>query len=657
MKKLLLFKFFLLLISSVLAQNNNLYLIDRQIITSEDIKKSGITRISDIFSLINNISYSTINGYDYSVSINGLDSYQHQLWKIMLDGQRMDYSIFEDGNINNIPVTLSNIDYIEIYTVPQIIEGEFISSGLMHIHSIIPEDGITVKGKIQVGSETGDPGPFRYTSDNTPNVDNQGTNYSASLGFKKDFFYSILSYKSNTESLTSPAYRKRIQSIAPNIGDIPRLKLNAPSLKAGYITPDTRNEIYITKSEIKDYYFFKPFGREIPLKNKYLHIGATGEFQFQDNYDLSYKIKYSKNNITKIENVFDFDFDWGYENIYGNLQSNIFLKDITLTLGVGINKYTAENESLTINNSFFLGKFYSLISFNYNEFIKQNAGLFLTGNNDKTAYKVYLANEFKINNHNNILIFLSYATNLLEESQNFWYWVDRGYDILDKNDIDYTVQGNLEGGKKLTFDIIYNSEINGKFFLKLKGFYRNFKDMYVEHRDYLYDFTDGSFHSPTVVYTKQNGNAIGGGISIKHNISSKTRHTIFYDFTTSISSDALLNAVWQSIPESRLSYNIIYTPFESFSIFGYLNYTTSTKWIDYKNIDESSGGLYSSKLNSLFTVKVALLKYFWERRFSINLILTNIFDRRNQTHPVGRKSKFAFFLKFEADLLIVDDLF
>ncbi|MCH9028453.1 MAG: Plug domain-containing protein, partial [Bacteroidetes bacterium] len=533
MKNLLLIKFFLLLISSVLAQNNSLYLIDRQIITSEDIKKSGVTRISDIFSLINNHNYSTINGYDHSVSINGLDNYQHQLWKIMLDGQRLDYSIFEDGNINNIPVTLSNIDYIEIYTVPQIIEGEFISSGLMHIHSIIPEEGITMKGKIQVGSETGDPGPYRFTGDDTPNVDNQGTNYSVSLSFKKDYFYSILSYKSNTESLTSSAYRKRIQSIAPNIGDIPRLKLNAPSLKAGYITTDTRNEVYVTKSEIKDYYYFSPFGREIPLKNKYLHIGVTGEFQFHENYDLSYKIKYSKNNITKVENVFDFDFDWGYENIYGNVHSNIFLKDITLSLGVGINKYRAENESLTIDNSFFLRKIYGLISFNYSEIINQNAGLFLTGNNDKTAYKVYLSNEVKINNHNNILVFISYAKSLLEESQNFWYWVDRGYDILDKNNIDYTIQGNLEGGKKLTFDIIYNSEINGKFFLKLNGFFRKLKDVYVEHRDYIYDFTDGSFHSPTVVYTKQNGNTIGGGISINHNISPKARHTIFYNLTTS----------------------------------------------------------------------------------------------------------------------------
>lgn len=657
MKKLLLVNFFLLLISSILAQNASLYLNGRQIITSEEIKKSGVIRISDIFSLINNYNYSTINGYDHSISINGLDSYQHQLWKIMLDGQRLDYSIFEDGNINNIPITLSNIDYIEIHTVPQIIEAEFISSGLMHIHSVIPEEGLTMKGKIQIGSETGDPGPYRYTDDNTPNVDRQLTNYSVSLSFKKDFFYSIISHKGNIESLTSPAYRKRIQSIAPNIGDIPRLKLNAPSLQAGYITTDMRNEVYVTKSEIQDYYYSSPFGREIPLKNKYLHIGVTGEFQFQDNYDLSYKIKYSKNNITKVENVFDFDFDWGYENIYGNIHSNILLNDIVLSLGVGINKYYAENESLTTNNSFSLGKFYSLISFNYNEIINQNAGLFLTGNNDNTAYKVYLANEVKINNHNNISIFISYIESLFGESQNFWYWVDRGYNILDKNNIDYSIQGNLERGKKLTFDIIYNSEINTKFNLKLNGFFRKFKDMYLEQRDYIYDLADGSFHAPTLVYTKQNGNTIGGGISIKHNITSKARHTIFYNITTSISSDALFNAIWQSIPKNRLSYNIIYTPFESFSIFGYLNYTSSTKWIDYKNIDENSGGLYSSKLNSIITVKVAFLKYFWERRFSINLILTNILDRRNQSHPVGRKSKFAFFLKFDADLHILDDFF
>ncbi|RKY98985.1 MAG: hypothetical protein DRQ13_02975, partial [Ignavibacteriae bacterium] len=343
--------------------------------------------------------------------------------------------------------------------------------------------------------------------------------------------------------------------------------------------------------------------------------------------------------------------------IYGNVQSNILLKDITLSLGLGINKYSAENESLTINNSFFLGKIYSVISFNYNENINQNAGLFLTGNNDKTAYKIYFANEIKINNSNNISIFISYAKSLLEESQNFWYWVDRGYNILDKSNIAYSIEDNLEGGKKLTFDIIYNSEINEKFTLKLNGFFRKLKDVYIEQRDYIYDFTDGSFHSPTLVHTKQNGNTIGGGFSIKHNISSIARHTIFYNFTTSISSDALFNAVWQSIPTNRISYNIVYTPVESFSIFGYVNYTSSTEWIDYKNIVESSGGLYSSKLNSLITVKVAFLKYFWERRFSVNLILTNVFDRRNQTHPVGRKSKFAFFLKFDADLHIVDYVF
>ncbi|GAH28286.1 unnamed protein product, partial [marine sediment metagenome] len=39
-----------------------MYIIDKQIITSEDIEKSGVTRISDIFSLVTNYNYSTING-------------------------------------------------------------------------------------------------------------------------------------------------------------------------------------------------------------------------------------------------------------------------------------------------------------------------------------------------------------------------------------------------------------------------------------------------------------------------------------------------------------------------------------------------------------------------------------------------------------------
>ena len=73
-------------------------------ITADDIHQSGITRLGDIFMLINDWHVNTIDGYTWNVSINDLNLLQHQNWIIMIDGQKV--GIF--GEIH--PEVLNNFE-------------------------------------------------------------------------------------------------------------------------------------------------------------------------------------------------------------------------------------------------------------------------------------------------------------------------------------------------------------------------------------------------------------------------------------------------------------------------------------------------------------------------------------------------------------------
>ena len=143
-----------------------------ELITQEEIQQAGLLRLSDIFLLLNEWDYSTIDGITYQVSPLGLSSYQHQDWKVFLDGVPIDIDIFGTKSLDRIPIELSQIDYILISSQPAVIAGQKTASGYIEIVTNFSPINIVEKkagnGNSAIfrsgfGNETGDPGPYFYT--------------------------------------------------------------------------------------------------------------------------------------------------------------------------------------------------------------------------------------------------------------------------------------------------------------------------------------------------------------------------------------------------------------------------------------------------------------------------------------------------------------
>lgn len=124
----------LLIISSQLF-SQNYYTnkeISKTIITNNDLKNSGVINISDIFTLLNNWNNSTINGYSFAVSPNNLSLYQNQNVIVLIDGQQIDLGEHHFINLNLIPLTIDQIDTVEVNSFPQLSNGIYAKSGVIN---------------------------------------------------------------------------------------------------------------------------------------------------------------------------------------------------------------------------------------------------------------------------------------------------------------------------------------------------------------------------------------------------------------------------------------------------------------------------------------------------------------------------------------------
>ena len=201
----------------------------------EDLRQSGLMRLSDIFLLTDSWDVSTIDGITYQASPIGISSYQHQDWKVFLNGTPIDIDIFGTKALDRIPVDLSQIDHIRISSQPAVIAGQKATSGYLWIvtKSTFFQKNLINEAKKEnfvnfrtgFGNETGDPGPYYYTNQFTPNIDKVGNIIAGGLSSSNDSTYFSLFYKREIGYPTDQAVFHRNNAIAG--GYYPRQKLEA----------------------------------------------------------------------------------------------------------------------------------------------------------------------------------------------------------------------------------------------------------------------------------------------------------------------------------------------------------------------------------------------------------------------------------------------
>ena len=642
----------LVIASQSYANNDDTYesLSTIKIITAKEISNSGLTRVGDILLLVDEWVINTIDGYDWSASVNGLTSFKEQNWIIMLDNRRMDFNSFDVKNLNMLPISIDQVDSVEIVSVPQIYNGEFTDRGLIHIHTFKPRHGFSIRGYFSAGNETGDPGPYKYTELSTPNVDRIGQDGSFGLDYRYKNFYTSLSTIFQEHIYTDFAMRRRIHSSTlTGWGHKERV---SPALKLGFETSEWKNEVFICLSNSQKYFlFFEPFGREVPLNNIFTHIGLSGNFNITGNDNLIYRTKYSTHELEKCDNKFDFDFNWKLHNLSANLEYTHRSRFFQSELGIGFDRFNLDTGYHLEKKSYYLSRIYSELSYKFSDRVYQNLGTMLIFSNDRIGFKTSLTSLLKITSAHSFKTIISFSQRLFKEDNSLWYWTEQGYNLLNNQNIEYKIGDNFENSDQVTADLIWESKFSN-LTVKFSGCYRSFNNLYLEKQAFLFNKYDCSCFSSMEIHTKNKGQILSGQVSIKHNFSPKLSHQFFYSCRTAITGDDLFKDVWATIPHHKISCKINYTPVENLSIWAMLTYFSSSFWVDYDNIDGETcthwnqlKTTYYSAIKGAEIIDLQIRKRFWHRKIAASLITRNVWNQKYRYHPIGASFDLSFLVK------------
>ena len=639
--KLLMIIFLILTLCSIVRteERNSL---NRTVITGDELRESGFSLLSDIFMMASEWDAVTIDGFTWQAAPRGLSYDWQPQWVVMLDGQSIDLNVLGTTYINRLPVTLNQIDYVEIISVPQIHEGVFIDGGLIHIHTIKPDAGLSVNLRSNIGNETGDPGPYSYTELGTANIDQLAENHSFDIFYRNKAISFSGSIWGGRHFPTDSFIRKRIIDIYDD--NNPIIRIIAPSFKITRESDNSMIEFLQAASWFEDLFFFKPYGREIPVKFFMAHTGINGSFTSANNTRIGYRIYFTDNEMTRMENLYDLDFGWKQNRLTAEIEASRSVSIYKLKLGLGVERFSVSTDYELARSNLTTGKLYGIIYTRPADKIYHEMGLTIQRSPEHTSLKGFIGNRWDVFSNNAIETCFSYSNRPFVEDNNIWYWSDKGYDFLEDNDVEVTYDGSIGAAKIFTADISWLTDFNN-LSIQLSGYFKHFENLYLEDQSFQFNPDEYSFYSPVEIVTNQNGKVGGLQASIKYKFNQTTSHRLYYRFQDIIGGDELFKNIWRKIPNHQARYTFSYRPVNDFSLKVMLTYRGSSEWNEYRDISNQTGGMYNSSLKETLTLDLAFQKWFWHRKLCGSIFFRNILNDEIRHHPIGAAFDLSWFVQ------------
>lgn len=150
----------------------------RRVFDAAAIAARAWHHLGDIVEALPPGSSASVDGFNASLTgsrIGFMEASGSTLpWMIRLDGQPMPMTIGGLWLFDAIPVAITQLDSIVVTVGPTLTDGRMSVPGVIDLYTRRPRRGVSALGDYQHGDESGDPGPYRYTARSTPNLEKIG---------------------------------------------------------------------------------------------------------------------------------------------------------------------------------------------------------------------------------------------------------------------------------------------------------------------------------------------------------------------------------------------------------------------------------------------------------------------------------------------------
>lgn len=631
-------RFFVLifLFISVVVQGQNIF-FSEQVLTEKDIKAKGIFSLSDLINFIDGWYSESIDGTSFN-SVNRFNFFSQEKAKIFLNDQLIELITLNHFAINLLPISIDQIDSVIYSTSSSLFNGTHSNAGIVRIYTKKIVEGLSFRATHSAVNETGDPGPFKFTTYESDNVDKLNFDLSAGLDAGGENWFLSSNYKSNENFVTDPKLDKRVGRLS--IGD-KKGRLKSSSLLLGFDYKIGKSRLYFGSSEYADFYFFNPYHNEIPTMRKYLQTGLAGTINLTKNSFIEYDLSFTKNELGFRENWNELDFDWKHEKYFARVNGVYKHELYELTAGLIFDQNISSTTELLNIDHITFGKFFGSLLIKPTSKLKQNFDLQLTKFNDNTSLKAGLQNLYEVDRWNSLGLNFIYAEKFIQESLDFWTWQIAGYsssisDLLTFSDYE------IDNAASIDFTFFYDWNYKDQVNLRLSAFYSELQNQLVEIESIRYLQELNKLEKITDF--KQNEFLRTAGITseARINIAQWLSTKIYYYFQMDVDGTNLLKEKWLHLPEHTASIELNFNVSDNFTAWTRFKFYSPTTWLEYRYVEPQSNSLYNYKLKEKYLLELSLSKWFWDRKVWANVVFRNLLNQEENYHPVGANIDLRF---------------
>lgn len=638
-------KYFLLLILysvSIFPQNNSS-------LSGKEIRASHITRLSHILTLNPNLHLFTTDNYRMFI----LD---HKNYKglynpdniILIDDIPVEINLLGYTNLNLIPLHTDIIDSV-VFIDGQFLGSSFNSNSVMNLVTNEIKEGISIYASYTSGNESGDPGPYVYTKFRSANVDEIGPDINFSLSGRSKNISARLNFVYQVNPATDSLIVNRNKDYEFNLfnsrlaGLLFQLNTKFENSNHRLIAGTSKTgDLPFTDNYGSDLFFLTSAAKEIPVETDLNFIGLNSKYILNDQNSISNTISFNSSGMDQPDIFEEKGIKWRSESYKADISYLFKDKSISLKTGGFIDYFKTFLDDKIEGDDIFESGLFGQISFDFSNSLFQSFFTKASLQDKQPNLKLKSLTSYRINPNEEIGLSLNFQQGQNSSKNNLWYWVSKGYSLLDSHNVNYRiVKGDFNSYQVFLAEIFYTNKFSKDFSISVSGWFNYTNDLAIEKNKFEYineeiisDFTE--YRNGTVHATS------GLNISILHNSCSKVTHRLDY-----ISYDFLFSSFYaqdfEKLPGQNLYYTLNYHPWNDMSIWLNLLYRSDSYWGEYEFINDERG--YSNRLNNNFIVNAAVKKTFWQKRFKVSLIFRNLLGEDLRYHPLSGINDFSFFLK------------
>lgn len=612
-----------------------------ELITREDIRNAGLVRLSEIFRLSDYWYAYSIDGYTWEAQVAGLSAASQARWTFLIDDKPIQLGLFGIQSLDVAPIHMNEIDCVELSFTPDVMGGALRPFGTIHVRTQRPRLGMTVSAGASAGNEINDPGPFRYTPLETPNVDRIGPVATGRIELQTGGRYARLSGKLDefhTTDLQIEPRRRKLYDIDPK----PRIYAEAAALTAGLDGSLGSHSLLAGHNSTKDFIFHPTIGVEVPTARRFNLVGSEGTFRI-GSAELRYLGSYVSHALLQRPNAAHLEFDFELRTYSGALSSRIRHGPLGVSAGWSINVTDVRTNQVIADTKTMLTRTFGAASVDLGHTVRAAIHGEWVQADDRAAY-AFLQRSSVIPRRGHrvdLTTTLSRRTPSMDES--LWRWLYAGYALpaVPAHE-EYPAPGavveqvtTLSEPRLATVDLSYTGHLQEIMWYSVTGYFRSALSEYLPVYDLTFSEESAGLRGHSHLRSFLSGRYVGIAASVRVHLFRKLVQRLTYVAEGAAAGDEAFRDIHARIPAQRLSYTLTYSPVSRFSLYARVRYQAGSVWQDYHHVASLSDGFYAAELPRVLLVDLAATKRLWKDHILANVSLRNIMNEPHRMHPLG----------------------